>query len=149
MNGTPWRRRPLPKLDEQAQRVWHRELRSRRDLSTSRMSLRQELASSRHPAAPPEHELETLLLAYEELASNGLRHGRAPVTATVCATSTGWLIDVSDADATRSPTPAIDRDPAEGGLGLHLIVALSSTHGWSVQGGRKHVWACLPRTSVA
>jgi hypothetical protein len=113
------------------------------------MSLRQELTFSRYPVAPDEDDVETLLLAYEELASNGLRHGRAPVTATVSDTSTGWLIDVSDADGTHSPAPAVDRDPAEGGLGLHLIVALSSTHGWSVQGGRKHVWACLPRASVA
>ena len=146
MSGTPWRRRPVPSMEEPALRVWHWELRSRRDLTTSRISLRQELASTWHSS---EDDAENLLLAYEELASNGLRHGRAPVTATVAATATGWLIDVSDADATRSPAPAVDRDPAQGGMGLHLVVALSSTHGWSVQAGRKHVWACLPRQSVA
>jgi anti-sigma regulatory factor (Ser/Thr protein kinase) len=146
MSGTPWRRRPVPNVDEQALRVWNWELRSKRDLTTSRLSLRHELASTWRSA---EDDVERLLLAYEELASNGLRHGRAPVTATVAATPTGWLIDVSDADATRSPAPPIDRDPAEGGLGLHLVVALSSTHGWSVHAGRKHVWACLPRPSVA
>ena len=145
MSPTPWLRRPVPDVDERT-RAWHWELRSRRDLTTSRMSLRRELASTR-PSA--EDDVETLLLAYEELASNGLRHGRAPVTATVSATSTGWLIDVSDADATRSPAPPVDRDPAQGGLGLHLVVALSSMHGWSVHAGRKHVWACLPRPSVA
>jgi hypothetical protein len=61
----------------------------------------------------------------------------------------GWLIGVSDAAATRSPAPPVDRDPAQGGLGLHLVVALSSTHGRSVRGDRKHVWACLPRQPVA
>ena len=149
MSPTAWLRRPVPDVNEQVQHVWHWDLCSRRDLTLSRMSLRQELAPVRRPGGPTEDDVEMLLLAFEELASNGLRHGRGPVTATVSATSTGWLIDVSDADATRSPAPAIDRDPAQGGLGLHLIVALSSTHGWSVQGGRKHVWACLPRASVA
>jgi anti-sigma regulatory factor (Ser/Thr protein kinase) len=139
----------VPDVDEGTLRVWHWELRSRRDLTTSRISLRQELTSSRRSAGPTEDEVEMLLLAFEELASNGLRHGRAPVTATVSATPTGWLIDVSDADSTRCPAPAVDRDPAQGGLGLHMVVALSSTHGWSVHAGRKHVWACLPRASVA
>jgi hypothetical protein len=146
MIGTPWHRRPVPDVDEQALQVGRWELRSRRDLTTSRMSLRQELAAGWRSA---EDDVEGLLLAYEELASNGLRHGWAPVTATVAATPTGWLIDVSDADATRTPAPPVDRDPAEGGMGLHLVVALSSTHGWSVTAGRKHVWACLPRPSVA
>jgi hypothetical protein len=41
--------------------------------------------------------------------------------------------------------PAVDRDPSEGGLGLHLIVELSSEHGWYVSGECKHVWALLPR----
>jgi anti-sigma regulatory factor (Ser/Thr protein kinase) len=113
------------------------------------MSLRRELAPVRRSGGPTEDDVEMLLLAFEELASNGLRHGRAPVTATVSATSTGWLIDVSDADATLCPAPPVDRDPAQGGLGLHLVMALSSTHGWSVAAGRKHVWACMPRTSVA
>jgi anti-sigma regulatory factor (Ser/Thr protein kinase) len=149
MSPTPWLRRPVPDVDEGTLRVWHWELRSRRDLTTSRISLRQELTSSRRSAGPTEDEVEMLLLAFEELASNGLRHGRAPVTATVSATPTGWLIDVSDADSTRCPAPAVDRDPAQGGLGLHMVVALSSTHGWSVHAGRKHVWACLPRASVA
>jgi anti-sigma regulatory factor (Ser/Thr protein kinase) len=139
----------VPKVDAKALRVWNYELHSRRDLTMSRMSLRHELASSPSPAGPADDDVEMLLLAFEELASNGLRHGRAPVTATISATSTGWLIDVSDADAARSPAPPVDRDPAQGGLGLHLVVALSTTHGWSVTAGRKHVWASLPRAAVA
>lgn len=149
MSRTSWLRRPVPDLDDRALRVWHWELRSSRDLTASRMSLRNELLGGRGGARTHEDDVDLLLLAYEELASNGVRHGRPPVTATVSATPTGWLIDVSDADATRSPTPAVDRDPAYGGLGLHLVVGLSSTHGWSVRSGRKHVWACVPRASVA
>ena len=58
-------------------------------------------------------------------------------------TDRGWLVEVSDARPDRPPTPAVDRDPALGGLGLHLIARLSSSHGWSVTGPRKLVWALL------
>jgi two-component sensor histidine kinase len=146
MSTTTWLRRPVPDVDDHVLHVWHWELRSSADLTASRMSLREELLGS---ARTHEDDVDLLLLAFEELASNGLRHGRPPVTATVSATPTGWLVDVSDADSIHCPTPAVDRDPAFGGLGLHLVVGLSSTHGWSVRSGRKHVWACVPRASVA
>jgi hypothetical protein len=149
MSSTSWLRRPVPDVDDRALRLWHWELRSSGDLTASRMSLRQELLPAGDSAHTHEDDVDLLLLAFEELASNGLRHGRPPVTAAVSATPTGWLIDVSDADATHWPTPAVDRDPAYGGLGLHLVVGLSTTHGWSVRSGRKHVWACVPRASVA
>jgi anti-sigma regulatory factor (Ser/Thr protein kinase) len=145
MSTTSWLPRPVPDLDDHVLRVWHWELRSSGQLTAARRSLREELLGG----GTHEDDVGLLLLAFEELASNGLRHGRPPVSATVSATPTGWLIDVSDADGTRCPTPAVDRDPALGGLGLHLVMGLSSTHGWSVHSGRKHVWACVPRPSVA
>jgi two-component sensor histidine kinase len=147
MSTTSWLRRSVPDLDDHVLREWHWELCSSGDLTAARMSLREELIGE--SARTHEDDVDLLLLAFEELASNGLRHGRPPVTATVSATPTGWLIDVSDADATRCPMPAVDRDPAYGGLGLHLVRGLSTTHGWSVRSGRKHVWACVPRASVA
>ena len=82
-----------------------------------------------------------MLLAFEELASNGLRHGRPPVHVTVTATRAGWLLEVSDAADDRPPTPAVGRDPVHGGLGLHLVARLCTTHGWIPRNGRKHVWA--------
>ena len=147
MSTTSWLRRPVPDLDDHVLRVWHWELRSSGDLTASRMSLRKEILGG--SGRTHEDDVDLLLLAFEELASNGLRHGRPPVTVTVSATPAGWLIDVCDADATRCPTPAVDRDPAFGGLGLHLVVGLSSAHGWSVRSGRKHVWACVPRAAAA
>jgi hypothetical protein len=45
------------------------------------------------------------------------------------------------------PAPAVDRDPAQGGMGLHLVARLAVAHGWYVDGGHKHVWACLPTTA--
>jgi hypothetical protein len=56
----------------------------------------------------------------------------------------GWLLDVSDEAPDRPPIPAVDRDPALGGMGLHLVAQLSSDYGWEERPGRKHVWARLP-----
>lgn len=94
-----------------------------------------------------EEAVEELLLVFEELASNGLRHGQVPVVARVQASAESWLVQVTDAAPGRLPKPAVDRDPALGGLGLHLVARLSRDFGWSVQGGRKHVWARLPTPS--
>jgi anti-sigma regulatory factor (Ser/Thr protein kinase) len=85
-----------------------------------------------------------MILAFDELASNALRHGESPVVATVVAGTGGWLLDVSDRDPHTMPAPAVGRDPAKGGLGLYLVARLSVAHGWYVDDGCKHVWACLP-----
>jgi len=90
--------------------------------------------------------LDTLLLTVDELASNGLRHGAAPVRVQAAPTPHGLLLDVSDDDPHHAPEPAVGRDPALGGMGLHMVARLSGERGWTVAGRRKHVWACL-RTS--
>ena len=61
----------------------------------------------------------------------------------VVGTAGGWLIDVSDADVDRPPTPVTGPDLAHGDFGLFLAARLCPSHGWSVRGGRKHVWGCL------
>lgn len=147
MTSSPWAVRSAPDPDGCPTRVWTWELRSRRDLTLSRIALREDVQAG--SGRVHQDDVDRLLLAFEELASNGLRHGRSPVQVTVTATDTGWLIDVSDAATTRSPAPAVDRDPALGGLGLHLVAHLSSMQGWMVRSGRKHVWACVPRLSRA
>ncbi|WP_169063822.1 ATP-binding protein [Geodermatophilus dictyosporus] len=86
-------------------------------------------------------DVDGLLLVYEELTSNGLRHGRSPVHVRVTATGGGWLVDVIDAAVEQPPATAGDRDPADGGLGLPLVARLCRAHGWTVEDGRKHVWA--------
>ena len=88
---------------------------------------------------------DRLVLALDEMASNALRHGGgSPVEAAVRVTDEGYLIEVSDAAVQAPPTPAVGRDPSEGGLGLYLIAELATLHGWYVHGGAKHVWALLP-----
>jgi anti-sigma regulatory factor (Ser/Thr protein kinase) len=96
-----------------------------------------------HPAPTHLPDVDRLLLAFEELASNGLRHSGAPIRVQVLGCPEGWLVDVSDACPDSPPTPAVDRDPALGGLGLHLVARLAAAVGWAADGGRKHVWAAL------
>jgi anti-sigma regulatory factor (Ser/Thr protein kinase) len=88
---------------------------------------------------------DQLILALDEMASNALRHGGGRVQAAVRLTPDAYLIEVSDEAATAPPSPAVDRDPSEGGLGLYLIAEMATAHGWYVTNGFKHVWALLPR----
>lgn len=90
--------------------------------------------------------LDQLVLALDEMASNALRHGGGRVEASLRLTSDAYLIEVSDSAAARPPTPAVDRDPSEGGLGLYLIARMARLHGWYASSGAKHVWALLPRS---
>jgi len=142
MDQMPWTQRPLPAVPGVVLVVWRRELCTPIDLTVSRNDL---LATVRmaelRDRAPV--DVDELLLVYEELTSNGLRHGRSPVTVCVVAGCDGWLVDVTDAAVESPPVPAVDRDPADGGLGLHLVARLCRTHGWMVDEGRKHVWACV------
>jgi anti-sigma regulatory factor (Ser/Thr protein kinase) len=88
---------------------------------------------------------DQLVLAFDEMASNALRHGGGRVRAAVRLTGDAYLIEVSDQATTEPPAPAVGRDPSEGGLGLYLIAELATAHGWYVHDGAKHVWALLPR----
>jgi anti-sigma regulatory factor (Ser/Thr protein kinase) len=110
-------------------------------------SIRAELR--RHAAAQSALHVDLrdqLILALDEMASNALRHGGGRVQAAVRLTPDAYLIEVSDGAAASPPSPAVDRDPSEGGLGLYLIAEMSTAHGWYVRNGHKYVWALLPRT---
>lgn len=93
-----------------------------------------------------EGAIERLLLVFEEIGSNAVRHGRGPVTITVHRTGHYWLLQVADAAVDLPPTPAIDRDPANGGLGLYLVPRICGAHGWYTHGDHKTVWARIDYT---
>ena len=142
MDQVSWTQRPLPAVPGVALVVWRRALCTPIDLTVSRNELQATVrAAELRDRAPV--DVDELLLVYEELTSNGLRHGRLPVAVHVVAARDGWLVDVTDAAVESPPVPAVDRDPADGGLGLHLVARLCRTHGWMVDEGRKHVWACV------
>ena len=139
MNGTDWLHRP-PEPDVDLTAGWSATPATAADLNRLRRTLPRLLRHRSRPACD-DADLEELLLVFEELASNGLRHGRPPVRVVVAQIPTGWLIDVSDTAAETPPATGHDRDPATGGLGLSLVTALSGAYGWTVDGDRKHVWA--------
>ena len=143
MDRQAWPLRPLP--DGRGE-VWRWDLESISELPGARSGLRDRLGRvGLEPGERSEESAaERLVLAFDELASNALRHGEVPVVATVIAGSGGWLLDVSDRAPDHMPEPAVDRDPARGGLGLHLVARMAVAHGWYVDDGAKHVWACLP-----
>jgi anti-sigma regulatory factor (Ser/Thr protein kinase) len=125
--------------------AWGWEIRRPVELTRARTELRTRLGIEQLPDLADPEDVDRLLLMFEELASNGLRHGGTPIRVCVTATDDGWLVDVSDAAPDFPPVPAVGRDPARGGLGLHLVARLSARYGWTVVGSRKHVWASILR----
>jgi hypothetical protein len=134
-----WTRRPAPAPAPGAVEAWRGQPRTLAELSRSRAQLRAALGSGALPSGADDGE--RLLLVFEELVSNGLRHGRPPVRVTVTSACTSWLLVVSDGAADQPPVHAVDRDAAHGGMGLDLVAGLSGAHGWAVEGDRKVVWA--------
>lgn len=130
----------LPPPDVSPGPMWSRAPRTAAELTAMRRQLYTALRAGPLAIAADADAVETVLLVFEELASNGLRHGRPPVQVTVAAAGTGWLLEVSDAAGDRPPIAAVGRDPAHGGLGLHMVARLSAAHGWIARDGRKHVW---------
>jgi len=118
------------------------------ELTVSRLQLGAVLHDGARPTGADEDAVQRLLLVFEELTSNALRHGSPPVEVAVTQTDRYWLLEVSDAAADRPPAPAADRDPAYGGLGLPLVGELCADHGWTVEGNRKVVWASLDYASA-
>jgi anti-sigma regulatory factor (Ser/Thr protein kinase) len=136
-----WPCTPVPSVPGD---VWHWQLETMHVVSRVRLDLRARIAHPSVASGSTDDARDGLLLVFEELASNALRHGGGEVRALVVASGGGWLLEVSDEAPDRPPIPAVDRDPALGGMGLHLVAQLSSDYGWERRPGRKHVWARLP-----
>jgi anti-sigma regulatory factor (Ser/Thr protein kinase) len=126
--------------------MWRWDLAALSELPGVRAALRARLDDVGFRSDSDDPVADRMILAFDELASNALRHGDRPVVATVVAGSGGWILDISDRARQTMPAPAVDRDPAQGGLGLYLVARLSVAHGWYVDDVCKHVWACLPTT---
>src|SRR3954454_11972748 len=121
-----WPLRPLP--DGRGE-VWRWHLGDVAELPAVRSVLRGRLGDVGVPREPADPASEQLILAFDELASNALRHGKCPVVATVVAGSGGWLLDVNDHAADVMPYPAVDRPDSQGRHRMHLVAWLSVAHG--------------------
>lgn len=136
-----WPRRPLPQVTGP---LFERAVSELAQLRNVRAQLRAWVADSLADSLVAESDLDDLLVVVDELASNGLRHGRVPVRVCAVRTAQWLLLDVSDGDPQQGPEPAVGRDPALGGMGLRMVAHMTVDRGWAVTDGRKHVWACLP-----
>lgn len=136
-----WPQKSPPDLVPDLPPAWTGSPETTVDLAVLRRRLRADAAAGFSPPGAGTDDIEWLVLAFEELTSNALRHGRPPAQVAVTLTRTGWLVEASDAAPERLPIPAVGRDPAFGGLGLHLVARLSDSHGWMCERGRKRVWA--------
>ncbi len=124
--------------------LWCEQLKSLSQLARLRARLRATLTGSPTVVHPErEHWSERLVLVADELTSNALRHGSAPVATALSRTGDRWLLTVSDSSTDAPPTPAQGRDPRLGGFGLYLVADLSLRHGWFVERGYKTVWAVV------
>jgi anti-sigma regulatory factor (Ser/Thr protein kinase) len=148
MSEALWAQRPAPGAGGPQSVIWRAAPATPADLTTLRGQLRGQLSARPFRGAGAENA-EWLLLAFDELASNGLRHGRPPVQVVVADTGRGWLLDVSDTATDLPPTPAVGRDPATGGLGLYMVARLGAAHGWTIEGEYKHVWVRVDYGAVA
>lgn len=140
MDPGDWPRQPCPEATR-AQLCC--ELVSLADLRLLRRRLRNWLSGAVAEAGPDPAVADSLVLIVDELLSNGLRHGGAPVCLRAVRTVEGLLVQVSDGNVVDVPAPAIGRDPALGGMGLRMVANLTTARGWDVADGRKHVWAHL------
>ena len=145
MTGEPARLLWPSSAPPPAEDGWHWEFTHVSELPGARAQLRAGLAAV-SPATEEAAELdEAVVLAFDEMASNALRHGGGRVRARVQRTAKAWLVEVCDGAPTRPPEPAVGRDPSLGGLGLYLIAEMSEAHGWFLEASSKAVWALLPR----
>jgi anti-sigma regulatory factor (Ser/Thr protein kinase) len=139
--GLSWPSSPPPPAVD----GWHWELGHVSELPRVRAQLRRGLAEQSSGTQAAEELDEAVVLAFDEMASNALRHGGGGVRARVQRTPEAWLIEVRDSAPNQPPQPAVGRDPSQGGLGLYLIAEMSDDHGWHLTEGQKSVWALLPR----
>jgi len=139
--GLAWPSSPPPS----AENGWDWQLSHVAELPGVRAELRRGLATQSRGDQEAADLDEAVVLAFDEMASNALRHGGGGVRARVSRTPDAWLIEVRDSAATRPPAPAVGRDPSQGGLGLYLIAEMAHAHGWHLTEGQKNVWALLPR----
>src|SRR5215217_9540325 len=108
MTEALWAARPLPQPDLPQSSFWRGSPTTLAELRSMRMQLRTDLSGTGRAPGVSEDDVERLLLAFEELVSNALRHGAAPVHVSLTDDGTGWLLQVSDASGDIPPVPAVD-----------------------------------------
>jgi anti-sigma regulatory factor (Ser/Thr protein kinase) len=90
-------------------------------------------------AVAPDVETDTVALLVSEVATNALVHGEGQVRVRVLATVAGVRVEVHD-ESTALPAKREATVLDEGGRGVALVEALSSSWGSAADDGGKTVW---------
>ncbi|MDI6100463.1 ATP-binding protein [Actinoplanes sp. NEAU-A12] len=88
-----------------------------------------------------EDGLDRLAVVATELATNALRHGRAPALVRLLQEPGVLIIDVADHDLAGEPLFDQQRPVGLGGLGLRLVRTFANDLGWYRTVRTKHIWA--------
>ncbi len=91
----------------------------------------------------PRRTADQVALLVSELATNALRHGRAPAVVELRTDGTAFVLDVADHDTATRPVVAGSRAPGDGGFGLMIARRLADDVGWYTTRTTKHVWAVV------
>ncbi len=125
------------------------ELSGHPQLSAMRREARILLVSSADPSGgwtdAHDEVVDRTVLSLDELASNALRHGLAPVSAELFDLGESWLVVITDGAIAVLPVPAVGRPGGRGGFGLYVVAEFALAHGIDVRGDHKRVWAQLPK----
>ncbi|MGL4173669.1 MAG: ATP-binding protein [Actinomycetota bacterium] len=78
-----------------------------------------------------------------ELVGNAIRHASQPIQLMLSLSFRTWLVEVSDGDPARGPSPRPATQGLEGGFGLGLVRSVSTEIGWWQDGTCKVIWAEL------
>ncbi|WVH81353.1 ATP-binding protein [Lentzea sp. DG1S-22] len=90
----------------------------------------------------PDDLADDAQLVVTELVSNGIDHGEAPLTLTICKRAAGMLIEVHDQSPKLPQLRPVDPNSARG-RGMQLVQALSVRWGTTPRGTGKIVWSQL------
>jgi anti-sigma regulatory factor (Ser/Thr protein kinase) len=104
---------------------------------------RDEVATALRGMAWPEESIDEAKVVVSELVTNAVLHAGTAFVLTI-RVAEGALIEVSDEAPTRLPRRLERDDNRPGGMGLHLVDAMSAEWGVERDPERKVVWARLP-----
>ncbi len=113
------------------------------ELHSLRAGLRAEINARAHADVdrPLGEVAGDLVLVASELATNAIRHGRAPTIVTLHQDGTRFLLEVADHDLSNRPRIVSGRPPGQGGFGLQIARRLAVDVGWYRTEEVKVVWA--------
>ncbi|WP_433793186.1 ATP-binding protein [Actinoplanes sp. CA-252034] len=129
---------PAPAPHSAATELRHWSLDSVGELRDLRAGLRQAVAGT---SLDDEDGLDRITVVATELATNALRHGRAPTHIRLLREPGALILDVADHDLAGEPLFDEDRPIGLGGLGLRLAQTFATDVGWYRTAKTKNIWA--------